>query len=121
MTHVVMLMPLSDINVVKNTLKCNYYGTLEACSQLLPHIRDGGRLVNVASAAGHLSMFSGDIKNRFLTAKSVDDITALMEDFTTAVANNEYQAKGWPGAAYSTSKAGIYFLSLSQCSGPEYH
>ena len=118
----ILLTPWSDINIVKNTLKCNYYGTLEACSQLLPHIRDGGRLVNVASMAGHLAMFSDDIKNRFLHAKSVDHVTALMEDFTTAVANNayenEYKAKGWPGAAYATSKAGMYFLPRGQYSEP---
>jgi carbonyl reductase 1 len=30
----------------------------------------------------------------------------LMEDFTEAVAKNEYQAQGWPGTAYAVSKAG---------------
>lgn len=30
-------------DVVKQTLHCNYYGTLAATQQLLPQIRDGGR------------------------------------------------------------------------------
>jgi carbonyl reductase 1 len=96
-----------DNNVVKTTLHCNYYGTLEATQQLLPHIKDGGRLVNVASVVGHLSSkYSSTIKNRFLNAKSPTEITALMEDFTKAVANNSYRSD-WPGAAYAVSKAGV--------------
>ena len=96
-----------DIDVVRKTLHCNYYGTLEATQQLLPHIRNGGRLVNVASMSGHLSSkYSGDIKARFLDAKSPEDITQLMEEFTSAVANNSYSGH-WPGAAYAVSKAGV--------------
>lgn len=96
-----------DLNVVKATLGCNYYDTLAMTEKMLPRIRDGGRLVNVASASGHLgSKYSESIKKRFVGAKSVADMNHLMEDFTTAVAKNEYQAQGWPGAAYAVSKAG---------------
>ena len=96
-----------DLNVVKTTLACNYYGTLAMTEKMLPHIRDGGRLVNVASAAGHLGpKYSDSIKKRFLGAKRVADVNKLMEDFTEAVAKNEYEEKGWPGAAYAVSKAG---------------
>jgi carbonyl reductase 1 len=96
-----------DASVVKKTLHCNYYGTLQAMQQLLPHIRDGGRLVNVASTTGHLtSKYSDAIKQRFLDSKTHGEVTALMEDFTTAVENNSYQGS-WPGSAYSVSKAGV--------------
>ena len=96
-----------DLNVVKTTLGCNYYGTLAMTEKMLPQIRDGGRLVNVASVAGRLgSKYSDAIKKRFLGAKGVADVNSLMEDFTEAVAKNVYQAQGWPGAAYAVSKAG---------------
>lgn len=96
-----------DTNVVKKTLHCNYFGTMQAMQQLLPHIRDGGRLVNVASTSGHLtSKYSAGIKQRFLDSRTPDDITALMEDFTRAVETNSYQGN-WPGAAYAVSKAGV--------------
>ena len=96
-----------DLNVVKTTLGCNYYGTLSMTEKFLPMIRNGGRLVNVASMAGHLgSKYSATVKQRFLAAKSVADVSALMEDFSSAVAKNEYRAQGWPGAAYAVSKAG---------------
>jgi carbonyl reductase 1 len=96
-----------DLNVVKTTLGCNYYGTMAMTEKMLPQIRDGGRLVNVASMAGRLgSSYSDSIKKRFLGAKSVEDVNKLMEDFTDAVAKNEYRSQGWPGAAYAVSKAG---------------
>jgi carbonyl reductase 1 len=96
-----------DLNVVKTTLGCNYYGTLAMTEKMLPQIRDGGRLVNVASMTGQLgSNYSDSIKERFLGAKNVEDVNKLMQDFTEAVAKNEYRSQGWPGAAYAVSKAG---------------
>ena len=102
-----------DIDVVKTTLHCNYYGTLAATQLLLPQIRDGGRLVNVASIGGRLgSKYSSAIKSRFLNAKSVDETTKLMEEFTTAVEKNSYK-NDWPGAAYAVSKAGE--IAMTKC------
>jgi len=94
-------------NVVKKTLHCNYYGTMEATNQLLPHIKDGGRIVNVASMAGRLSSkYSDTIRSRFLNAKKTEEITQLMEEFTSAVSNGTHQ-KDWPSAGYAVSKAGL--------------
>jgi carbonyl reductase 1 len=102
-----MAMDGFDANVVKKTLHCNYYGTMQTMRLLLPHIRDGGRLVNVASTTGHLtSKYSGTIKQRFLNSKTHSDVTALMEDFANAVGSNSYQGD-WPNTAYAVSKAGV--------------
>jgi carbonyl reductase 1 len=96
-----------DSNVVKETLHCNYYGTMQATQQILPHIKNGGRLVNVASMSGHLtSKYSDAVKSRFLNAEKPEEITQLMEDFTSAVANGSHE-KNWPSAAYAVSKAGV--------------
>lgn len=96
-----------NADVVKATLHCNYYGTMAATKQLLPHIRDGGRVVNVASLAGLIdSRYSAPIRKRFLDATKTEQVNELMEEFTTAVQNNTYQAD-WPGAAYKVSKAGV--------------
>lgn len=96
-----------DTTVVRKTLHCNYYGTMQAMQQLLPHIRDGGRIVTVASTVGHLtSKYSDTIKQRFLESKTHGDVTTLMEDFTKAVENNSYQGN-WPSSAYAVSKAGV--------------
>lgn len=96
-----------DINIVKKTLHCNYYGTMAATTLLLPQIRDGGRIVNVSSIGGQLnSKYSAPIRKRFLNSTTTDEITKLMEEFTSAVDRNEYKNE-WPGAAYSVSKAGV--------------
>jgi len=96
-----------DSHVVKTTLECNYYGTLEANQDLLPLIQDGGRLVNVSSTAGNLSKYSPELQQRFRSAKSVTEVTKLMEDFKAAVAAGNEKEQGWISAAYATSKAGV--------------
>ncbi|KAJ9641430.1 hypothetical protein H2199_005400 [Coniosporium tulheliwenetii] len=57
--------------------------------------------------SGHLSKYSPAIRERFLSAKSVPEITKLMEDFKAAVAAGNEKQQGWPSAAYAVSKAGI--------------
>jgi carbonyl reductase 1 len=92
---------------VKTTLECNYYGTLGATRTFLPLIRDGGRLVNVSSTSGLLNKYSPDIEKRFRAAKTVAEISKLMEDFKAAVAAGSEKEQGWPSAAYAVSKAGL--------------
>ena len=97
-----------DGDVVRNTLKTNYYGTLHATQQLLPLIRKGGRLVNVSSAAGKLNKYSDEIRNAFLQASKTDvsAVTAVMEKFQSAVDEGREKETGFPSAAYAVSKAG---------------
>ena len=96
------------MNVVTQTLQCNYYGTLQATRALLPLIRPGGRVVNVASIAGHLtSKYSPARRQQFLTSDTVDDVTKLMEAFAHAVEQGTEKEQGFPSAAYAVSKAGV--------------
>ncbi|EPE33946.1 NAD(P)-binding Rossmann-fold containing protein [Glarea lozoyensis ATCC 20868] len=97
-----------NLDVVKQTLHTNYHGTLLVSQTLLPLIRPGGRLVNIASMAGHLSKYSKDIQKSFLSAAdtSIDACTALMDKFTADVAAGKEKEEGWTSAAYAASKAG---------------
>jgi len=98
----------TDINVVNQTLQCNYYGTLTVTRSLLPLIRPGGRLVNVSSVVGHLnSKYSDSIRAAFANSKTVEDVTNLMESFTSAVKEGNEKQRGWPSAAYAVSKSGV--------------
>ena len=97
----------TDAEVVKKTLECNYYGTLEACQDFLPLIKPEGRLVNVASVAGTLDKYSSALKDAFQNAATIPEVTKLMQDFKDAVAGGEHIEKGWPGSAYMVSKAGM--------------
>jgi carbonyl reductase 1 len=94
--------------VVKETLQCNYYGTLQATTSLLPLIRQGGRLINVSSTAGSLSSkYSPALRSAFAATNTVSDVTSLMEQFTSAVEAGQEKEQGWPSAAYSVSKSGV--------------
>ncbi|KAH8679600.1 hypothetical protein BGZ60DRAFT_234213 [Tricladium varicosporioides] len=98
-----------DNNVVKETLHTNYYGTLQMTQSILPQIRPGGRLVNVASMAGLISgRYSSSLRNAFVSASqtSVEACNSLMEKFAADVKAGNHQAEGWPSTAYSVSKAG---------------
>ncbi|KAK5169592.1 uncharacterized protein LTR77_005569 [Saxophila tyrrhenica] len=97
-----------DSNVVKTTLQTNYYGTLEATRELLPLIRNGGRMVNVSSMAGKLNKYSDEIRQSFLQAskKDVPAVTAIMEQFNSSVEAGKENDAGFPSAAYAVSKAG---------------
>lgn len=97
----------TDDTVVKDTLQINYYGTLQATEAFLPLLKPTGRLVNVASMAGHLSKYSPALKRRFLNVQSVEDATQLMQEFASAVSRNHEKQEGWPSAAYAVSKAGV--------------
>jgi len=96
-----------DANVVKTTLDCNYYKTLEASRAFLPLLKPTGRLVNVASMSGKLNKYSEEVRNRFLASKTEDDVTSIMQDFATAVENGKEKEAGFPSAAYAVSKAGL--------------
>lgn len=97
-----------DANMVKTTLETNYYGTLEATQNLLPLIRDGGRMVNVSSMAGQLNKYSNEVRNAFQQAAKTDvpAVTSLMERFKAVVKDGQEKEAGFPSAAYAVSKAG---------------
>lgn len=98
--------PNTDANIVKETLQTNYYGSLAASQELLPLIRPGGRLVNVASASGHLKNHLVPFKEAFISASnsSIAACTLLMEKFLADVEAGKEKAEGF--AAYCFSKAG---------------
>jgi carbonyl reductase 1 len=92
--------------VVRKTLACNYYGTLEVTRAAIPLLKPGGRIVNVTSIMGSLGRYSRPLQNRFRSPASVDDITKILEEFTTAVAEGKVEQAGFQSNAYGVSKAG---------------
>lgn len=97
----------ADTQIAKTTLDCNYYGTLETCHALLPLLKPTGRIINVASMAGRLIYYTDEIRNRFLVAKTEEDFTLIMKDFTAAVEAGKVKEAGFPPSAYAVSKAGL--------------
>jgi len=96
-----------DPVVVKTTLDCNYYKTMEASRAFLQLLKAEGRLVNVASTTGQLTRYSDDVRQRFLESKTEADVTKIMEEFVTAVEAGREKEAGFPSNAYVVSKAGL--------------
>lgn len=101
----------ADEREIQNLLKTNYYGTLSMMKAFLPMLRTGGRMVNVASEDGELSLYSPPIQQAFISASknSIPACTALVEDFVASVKERRQEPEGWPVAAYgyALSKAGV--------------
>jgi carbonyl reductase 1 len=100
-----------DNTVVKQTLGCNYHGTLEATRTFLPLMKPGGRIVSLASMVGRLGRYSASLQERFRNPASVDAVTELMDEFAGAVRRGKEKEEGWPSAAYAVSKAGIISMT----------
>ncbi|BDA48368.1 Carbonyl reductase [NADPH] 1 [Coccomyxa sp. Obi] len=89
----------------RNTMATNFSGTRAVCERLERLLPEGGRIVNVCSLAGKLSILrSPELRTRFEKAASAEDVAKLSEEFLQAVANGSYQKEGWPGSMYGVSK-----------------
>lgn len=83
---------------IKNTMKTNFYGTKavrlaiiaeilaaehgQMCDAFIPHVKKGGRVVNVASVGGHLNGYSADAKKRIHgSASSTSALMSLVSEY----------------------------------------
>ena len=99
------------------TLKTNYFGTLQACNLLLPHIKPNGRVVNVSSMASRsaLNKCSPELQNVFRSDSiTEEELTAKMNDFISAAQDGSHTAKGWPNSGYGVSKLGVTAMTRIQ-------
>ncbi|PWN27646.1 carbonyl reductase, partial [Jaminaea rosea] len=96
-----------DASVVEETLKTNYYSTVSMANEAVPIIRQGGRIVSVASMAGKLNGYGDELTQRFKAVSKQSEADQLMKEFYASVADGTHEQKGWKSAAYSVSKAGL--------------
>lgn len=93
---------------VRETLACNYYGTLNICESMLPHMKQDGRIVNVSSMVGKLgSKYSSSLTQAFREAQTTKQVSGLMQAFQDGVASGKHTDEGWPTSAYAVSKTGV--------------
>jgi len=96
-------------------VKTNFFGTQEVIRVMMPLLDQSPspRIVNVASAAGRLSI----LKSRELAGEFVSDalteerIGELMGEFVADVEKDVHVQKGWPNTCYGMSKLGIIALT----------
>lgn len=64
----------------KETVRINFFGTLSVCQELLPLMQPGGRVVNVASMAGSVSILSPALRDEVMRPDlTEDDLTSFMQ------------------------------------------
>ncbi|XP_032981906.1 carbonyl reductase [NADPH] 1 isoform X2 [Rhinolophus ferrumequinum] len=92
------------------TMKTNFFGTRDVCTELLPLMKPQGRVVNVSSNVSlrALKSCSPELQQKFRNeAISEEELVGFMED----TRNGIHQKEGWPNSAYGMRKIGITVLS----------
>jgi carbonyl reductase 1 len=108
---------------VRETMKTNFYGTRavrfqerlgvyplltlgQMCDAFLPLLKKGGRIVNVASVAGHLNGYSSSAKDKMKDAStSLGKLNALLEEYEGLLDSGKETDAGFKNSAYCISKA----------------
>uniref|UniRef100_A0A8C9DKH7 Carbonyl reductase (NADPH) n=1 Tax=Prolemur simus TaxID=1328070 RepID=A0A8C9DKH7_PROSS len=99
------------------TLKTNFFGTRDVCTELLPLIKPQGRVVNVSSTVSlsALKRCSPGLQQKFRSETiTEDELVGLMNKFVEDTKKGVHQKEGWPNTAYGVSKIGVTVLSRIQ-------
>uniref|UniRef100_A0A8B9GBI2 carbonyl reductase (NADPH) n=1 Tax=Amazona collaria TaxID=241587 RepID=A0A8B9GBI2_9PSIT len=99
------------------TLKTNFFGTRNVCTELLPLVKPYGRVVNVSSMAGGLALgkCSRELQQKFRSNTiTEDELVELMTKFVEDTKKGVHEKEGWPNTAYGVSKIGVTVLSRIQ-------
>jgi NAD(P)-dependent dehydrogenase (short-subunit alcohol dehydrogenase family) len=101
----------------------NYRGTRNMCDTFAPLMKKGGRVVNVSSTLGRLTIIHNDVlKKRWLAAASGDDIDILVGEFVAHTKKGDFAKLGWPESAYGVSKlANTTYTRVFGKTHPEIH
>ncbi|XP_070263325.1 carbonyl reductase [NADPH] 1 [Myotis yumanensis] len=96
------------------TMKTNFFGTRDVCTELLPLIKPQGRVVNVSSMVSlrALKNCSPELQQKFRSDTiSEEELVGLMNKFVEDTRNGVHQREGWPNTAYGVTKIGVTVLS----------
>ncbi|CAG0894684.1 unnamed protein product [Darwinula stevensoni] len=100
----------------ENTIRVNYFGTLNVCKELFPLLRPHARVVNLTSYAGFLRNIPDEGLKTTLASPdlTVEKLSSLMEDFVKRAKEGKHGEGGWPNSCYVVSKVGVSALSRIQ-------
>ncbi|XP_043330620.1 carbonyl reductase [NADPH] 1-like [Cervus canadensis] len=100
------------------TMKTNFLGTRDVCTELLPLIKSQGRVVNVSSGWGFkaLESCSPELQQK-LRSETIteEELVGLMNKFVEDTKNGVQRKEGWPDDnIYGVTKIGVTALSRIQ-------
>ena len=97
------------------TIQTNYFGTLAITESFIPLLKKSAspRIINVASAAGRLTILrSQNLVDIFTSDElTITKLSELMKQFVSDVKDGSHSTKGWPNTCYGVSKLGIIALT----------
>jgi len=96
----------------RETIDINYFGTLAVYRSFLPLLRPGAHVVDVSSHAAVFRRLSKPLQDKILSNDlTVDQLSALMDQFVSEASSGSHNQKGWINTAYGVSKIGMTTLS----------
>ncbi|CAO2632429.1 Carbonyl reductase [NADPH] 1, partial [Lemmus lemmus] len=96
------------------TMKTNFFGTQDVCTELLPLMKPQGRVVNVSSMESFraLKNSSPELQQKFRSDTiTEEELVGLMNKFVEDTKKGVHEKEGWPRSAYGVSKIGVTVLS----------
>lgn len=98
------------------TIQTNFFGTLRLTQAVLPLLQqsdESPRIINIASAAGRLSILKSKDMMDTVTSPTLtlETLEQLMTDFVSTVENGTHKEKGFPNTCYGMSKLGIIAMT----------
>lgn len=60
---------------------------VQMCQTFMPHMPDGGRIVNVSSLASLLKLYQEDMRERFRTASTLAEVDELAHEYLVRLAD----------------------------------
>uniref|UniRef100_A0A8C3YCC7 Carbonyl reductase (NADPH) n=1 Tax=Catagonus wagneri TaxID=51154 RepID=A0A8C3YCC7_9CETA len=96
------------------TVKTNFLGTRDVCTELLPLIKPQGRVVNVSSTESvrALNQCSPELQQKFKSDSiTEEELVGLMNKFVEDAKNGVHRKEGWCDLIYGVTKIGVTVLS----------
>jgi NAD(P)-dependent dehydrogenase (short-subunit alcohol dehydrogenase family) len=105
--HYTRVQPEDDpTEVIDRYVDANNLGTTGILRHLAPLMRDGGRLLVIASRAGSLRALAPALHHRFQNLKSLDDVDHAICVWRDAVRSGRAPGQAWPAWINIPSKIG---------------
>jgi len=104
----------------QNTIEINFFGTVRVSNALIPLLREGGRVVNVGSMAGSISLVQDKkLRDELMRDNlTLEELTGHIRSFVQETKEGTHQKEGWPNTAYGTSKIAVHCLTRIQARDP---
>ena len=92
----------------RKTANVNYFGTVYLSENMIPLIKENGKIITVGSQAGKVGRLSQELQDRVLDdSLTKEGLDKIAEEFFIAMRENTLKKLGFPNTMYGMSKVFI--------------